>query len=78
MGRTLESGCPGELLNQDTFFVGHLKGVKVYLHAVVDTRWLPSYAFDSLHVLPDFKQQPESTLAILHNEALPFYSGEEP
>ena len=36
--RHIESSRPGELLNQDTFFVGHLKGVgKVYLHAVVDT-----------------------------------------
>jgi hypothetical protein len=29
---------PGELLCQDTLFVGNLKGIgKVYLHAVVDT-----------------------------------------
>jgi len=34
--RNVESCRPGELLNQDTFFVGHLKGVgEVYLNAVV-------------------------------------------
>jgi len=32
--RHVESSQPGELLCQDTFFVGHLKGVgKVYLHS---------------------------------------------
>jgi transposase InsO family protein len=34
----VESSRPGELLCQDTFFVGQFKGVgKVYLHTVVDT-----------------------------------------
>src|SRR5215211_7002172 len=67
--RHVESARPGELLNQDTFFVGHLKGVgKVYLHAVVDT--YSSFAFGFLHV----SKQPEATVAVLHNEALPFYS----
>jgi transposase InsO family protein len=67
--RHVESSRPGDLLNQDTFFVGHLKGVgKVYLHAVVDTYC--SYAFGFLHV----SKQPEAAVAVLHNEALPFYS----
>ena len=67
--RHIESWRPGELLNQDTFFVGHLKGVgKVYLHAVVDT--YSSFAFGFLHV----SKQPEAAVAVLHNEALPFYS----
>jgi hypothetical protein len=36
--RHLESSRPGELLSQDTFSVGTLKGVgRVYLHTVVDT-----------------------------------------
>ncbi len=66
--RHVESSRPGELLNQDTFFVGHLKGVgKVYLHAMVDT--YSSYAFGFLHV----SKQPEAAVAVLHNEALPFY-----
>lgn len=42
--RHIESGQPGELLAQDTFFVGTLKGVG-----------------------------PECAVAVLHNEALPFY-----
>lgn len=64
----MESSRPGELLNQDTFYVGHLKGVgKVYLHVVVDT--YSSYAFGFLHV----SKQPEAAVAVLHNEALPFY-----
>jgi transposase InsO family protein len=67
--RHVESAYPGELLNQDTFFVGHLKGVgKVYLHAVLDTYC--SFAFGFLHV----SKQPEAAVAVLHNEALPFYS----
>ena len=66
--RRVESSRPGELLNQDTFYVGHLKGVgKVYLHAVVDT--YSSYAFGFLHV----SKQPEAAVAVLHNQALPFY-----
>jgi transposase InsO family protein len=67
--RHVESGAPGELLCQDTFFVGSLKGVgKVYLHAVVDT--FGSYAFGFLHV----SKQPEAAVAVLHNDALPFYA----
>ena len=67
--RHVESSHPGELLNQDTFFVGHLKGVgKVYLHAVVDT--YSSFAFGFLHV----SKQPEAAVAVMHNEALGFYS----
>jgi len=66
--RHVESSRPGELLNQDTFYVGHLKGVgKVYLHAVVDT--YSSYAFGFLHV----SKQPEAAVAVLHNDVLPFY-----
>lgn len=66
--RHVESNAPGELLCQDTFFVGHLKGVgKVYLHSVVDTYC--SYAFGFLHT----SKQPEAAAAVLHNDALPFY-----
>lgn len=66
--RHVESSRPGELLSQDTFFVGHLKGVgKVYLHAVVDT--YSSYAFGFLHT----SKQPEAAVAVLHNDVLPFY-----
>jgi transposase InsO family protein len=66
--RHVESGRPGELLSQDTFLVGTLKGIgRVYLHAVVDT--FGSYAFGFLHV----SKQPEAAVAVLHNEVLPFY-----
>jgi transposase InsO family protein len=66
--RHLESSRPGELLAQDTFFVGTLKGVgKVYLHVVVDT--YSSHAFGFLHP----SKQPEAAAAVLHNQALPFY-----
>lgn len=66
--RHVESSRPGELLNQDTFYVGRLKGVgKIYLHAVVDT--YSSYAFGFLHT----NKKPEGAVAVLHNDALPFY-----
>ena len=66
--RKVESSKPGELLNQDTFYVGRLKGIgKVYLHAVVDT--FSSIAFGFLHT----SKKPEAAVAVLHNEVLPFY-----
>jgi transposase InsO family protein len=66
--RHIESSRPGELLAQDTFFVGSLKGVgKVYLHVAVDT--FSSYAFGFLHT----SKQPEAAAAVLHNDVLPFY-----
>jgi transposase InsO family protein len=66
--RHVESSRPGELLAQDTFYVGHLKGVgKVYLQVVVDT--YGSYAFGFLHT----GKLPECAVAVLHNDVLPFY-----
>jgi transposase InsO family protein len=66
--RHIESSRPGELLSQDTFYVGRLKGVgRVYLHVVVDT--YSSYAFGFLHT----SKQPEAAVAVVHNEVLPFY-----
>lgn len=66
--RHIESHRPGEVLSQDTFYVGVLKGVgRIYLHAVVDT--FGSYAFGFLHTT----KQPEAALAVLHNDVLPFY-----
>jgi transposase InsO family protein len=70
--RHVESSRPGELLSQDTFYVGQLKGVgKVYLHSVVDT--YGSYAFGFLHT----SKQPEAAVAVLHNDVLPFYAERE-
>ena len=66
--RHVESSQPGELLCQNTIFVGNLKGIgKVYLHAVVDT--FGSYAFGFLHI----SKQPEAAVSVLHNDVLPFY-----
>lgn len=66
--RHVESNAPGELLSQDTFFVGTLKGIgRVYMHAVVDT--YSSYAFGFLHT----SKQPEAAATVLHNDVLPFY-----
>jgi transposase InsO family protein len=66
--RHVESTRPGELLNQDTFFVGTLKGVgKVWLHAIVDT--YSSYAFGFLFA----GKRAEAAVAVLHNDVLPFY-----
>jgi transposase InsO family protein len=66
--RHVESSRPGELLGQDTFYVGYLKGVgRVYLHTVVDT--YGSYAFGFLHTT----KQPQAAVAVLHNDVLPFY-----
>lgn len=66
--RHVESSRPGELLAQDTFFIGTLKGVgKVYLHVVVDT--YSSHAFGFLYP----SKQPEAAVSVLHNDVLPFY-----
>jgi hypothetical protein len=66
--RNVESGKPGELLNQDTFLVGSFKGVgPVYMHVIVDT--CCSYAFYFMHV----SKQAEAAVAVLYNDVLPFY-----
>lgn len=66
--RHVESSRPGELLCQDTFMVGNLKGVgKVYLQAVVDT--YGSYAFGYLHC----GKLPEHAALVLCNDVLPQY-----
>ncbi len=66
--RHVESEAPGQLLSQDTFYVGFLKGVgKVYMQSVVDT--YGSYAFAYLHT----GKLPEHAAAVLHNDVLPQY-----
>lgn len=66
--RHVESSAPGELINQDTYFVGNLAGIgKVYMHSVVDT--FGSMAWGFLHP----SKQPEAAAVVLHNEVLPFY-----
>ena len=66
--RHVESSRPGELLAQDTFYVGRLKGIgKIYLQAVVDT--YGSFGFGFLHT----GKLAECAVAILHNDVLPQY-----
>ena len=70
--RHVESSRPGELLSQDTFFVGSFKGVgKVYLHTVVDT--FGSYAFGVLGT----SKQPEWAVSVLYNDVFPFYDDKQ-
>lgn len=67
--RHVESARPGELLCQDVFTVGRLNGIgRIYLHTVVDSHG--SYAFGFLHT----SKRPEAAVAVLHNDALPFYA----
>jgi transposase InsO family protein len=67
--RHVESSKPGELVCQDTYLVGTIKGVgKVYLHSAVDA--YNSYAFGFLHT----SKQPEAAVALVHNDVLPFYA----
>jgi transposase InsO family protein len=66
--RHAESIRPGEVLVQDTYFVGNLKDVgNVYAQFVVDT--FSSYAFAYLHT----GKLPMYGVMILHNDVLPFF-----
>jgi len=66
--RHIESKRPGELLAQDTFYVGRIKGVgQIYMQAVIDT--YGSYAFGRLYI----SKIPECAVEIMHNDVLPQY-----
>lgn len=66
--RHVESDYPGQLLCQDTFYVGRLKGVgRLYLQAVVDT--YGSFAFGKLYT----SKRQETAADILNDRVLPFY-----
>ena len=68
--RHVESRAPGELLCQDTFYIGTFKQLgKLYLQAVVDS--YGSFAFGLLHAGKSCKH----AVAILHNTVLPYYRG---
>lgn len=66
--RHVESNAPGELLNQDTFYWGTLKGVgKVYVQVVVDT-------FCSLGFAKCYSSKmPITACDLLYERVLPFY-----
>ncbi len=64
----VESSAPGELLNQDTFYWGTLKGVgKVYVQVVVDT--FCSLAFAKVYT----SKMPVTAADTLYERVLPFY-----
>jgi transposase InsO family protein len=66
--RHVEASCPGDLLNQDTFFWGTLKGVgKVYVQVLVDV--FCSLAFAKVYIS---KMPP--TACDLYDRVFPFYA----
>jgi transposase InsO family protein len=66
--RHVESSRPGELLNQDTFYWGTLKGVgKVYVQVVVDI--FCSLAFAKVYTA----KFPVTACDLLYSRVLPFY-----
>lgn len=66
--RHVESSRPGELLNQDTFYWGTLKGVgKVYVQVVVDV--FCSLAFAKVYN----SKMPITACDLLYDRVLPFY-----
>ena len=63
-----ESRYPGEILAQDTLYVGQIRGIgKIYMQAVVDT--YGSYAFAFLHA----GKLPKYAVTLLQNDVLRFY-----
>jgi transposase InsO family protein len=66
--RHIESSRPGELLNQDTFYWGTLKGVgKVYVQVVIDV--FCSLAFAKIYT----SKMPITACDLLFERVLPFY-----
>jgi transposase InsO family protein len=66
--RHVEASRPGELLNQDTFYWGTLKGVgKVYVQVVVDV--FCSLAFAKVYN----SKMPVTACDLLYERVLPFY-----
>ena len=66
--RHIKVNRPGELLNQDTFYWGTLKGVgKVYVQVVVDA--FCSLAFAKLYT----SKMPVTAADLLYDRVLPFY-----
>jgi transposase InsO family protein len=66
--RHVESNAPGELLNQDTFYWGTLKGVgKVYVQVLVDV--FCSLAFAKVYT----SKMPVTSADLLYDRVLPFY-----
>ena len=70
--RHVESDYPGQLLCQDTFYVGRLKGVgRIYLQAVIDCH--SRYAWGRLYN----SKLPLTAVQVLNNDVLPFFEKHE-
>jgi transposase InsO family protein len=66
--RHVHASRPGELLNQDTFYWGALKGVgKVYVQVIVDVTC--SFAFAKAYT----SKMPITACDLMHDRVLPFY-----
>lgn len=66
--RQIRGKHPGELLAQDTLFIGfHENMDEIYLQAILDS--YSNYAFGFIHT----GKTPDNAVAILHNEAIPFF-----
>jgi transposase InsO family protein len=66
--RHVETSAPGELLNQDTFYWGTLKGVgKIYVQVVIDA--FCSLAFAKVYT----SKMPITAADLLYDRVLPFY-----
>lgn len=64
----IEAHTPGELLSQDLYYVGFIKGVgKVYAQSAVDCSC--SYGFARLCL----SKQPIHAVALVHEKIIPFY-----
>jgi transposase InsO family protein len=64
----VEANRPGELLSQDLYFVGIIKGVgKIYLQSAVDCSCSVGFARLCLNKLPI------NSVALVHEKILPFY-----
>lgn len=66
----VEASKPGELLSQDLYWVGFIKGVgKIYMQTAVDCS--NSYGFARLCL----SKLPIESVALVHERILPFYDG---
>jgi transposase InsO family protein len=66
--RHIEASRPGELLNQDTFYWGTLKGVgKVYVQVAIDV--FCSFAFAKVYT----SKMPVTACDLLYERVMPFY-----
>lgn len=70
--RHVESSAPGQLVSQDTFYVGTFKGIgKVYMHSAVDT--FGSYAFACLAT----ERNAQRAAELFFGHIQPFYEAHE-